>query len=117
MKTVREYAALAGAGFVLGIVLAALDVNDYVAIAVIAGYSLLVGGVRAHHQWSLEAAQQRRRAIAACARATLDDLDQPLAEEHYRPAFRRLCRAIADGRRRVRLLAGDRTVEITLKRI
>jgi hypothetical protein len=120
VKTVWKYAALSVVGFVLGIVFAVLGVNEYVTLAVIVGISgVLVYWVddpqKRPSADDPEAARQRRRAIAACAQETLDKLDPPLAEEHYRAAFRRLCRAIADGRRRVRLFAGDRTVEVTLE--
>ena len=43
VKTVREFAALCVVGFVLGIVLGALDVSESVAIAVIVGLGVLVG--------------------------------------------------------------------------
>jgi hypothetical protein len=110
-------------GFALGFGCAAffdaLGVNFYVGfVLTVAIIFLLVQcWERLAQANNLEAFQRQRSAIATYARERLQRLDPPLPKEHYRTAFRRLCRAIANGRKRVRIAAGERRIEFVLQRI
>ena len=95
----------AGVNFFVGLVL------TFVIMVLLAQYR-----ERRAQTSNLEALQRQQSTIETYARELLETLHPPVPEEHYRAAFRRLCRAIAGGRRRVRLFAGDRTVEVTLER-
>ena len=103
--------------FCLGILLPAgfdaLGVNVYLGAVLSVGLIYFLADHLEQDALAIVAAE-RRRHIATCAREMLDRLEPPLAQEHYRPALRRLCQAMAAGRKRFRFVAGNRPIEIPL---
>jgi hypothetical protein len=117
MKLLLEYAIGFAVGLVCAVVFHALGVNFFVGLVLTFVVLVLVDQYRARRARTnyVEALQRQQSAIATYARELLETLDPPLPKEHSRAAFRRLCRAIAEGRTRVRLFTGDRTVEVILE--